>query len=182
MSMLLFIGIFITVFIISFQIGTYVKLVRDGNEDISKPIHFVTYNPWEVHGLPNHKGSTGQVVENRSLQKKFDQGNLLMKVLRKEYQFNPIQFQEGEVLQRNMTKRVRFTDSIAMNRNDKYQRLMAVLGILRQRVSYIRQDAFSPKKSRSSINALETADTSNNRLDPTNSKLFRLYKQLKSMK
>ena len=98
--------------------------------------------------------------------------------MRKEYQFNPIQFEEGAVLQRKMIKRA-CTDPIAMNRNDPYQRLNGLLEILRPRVTYIHHDAMSPKNYRSSMNTLETADRSNRRLNPANLKLLRIYKYLK---
>ena len=141
----------------------------------------VTYNPQKRHDSLSQKRSNGQGVENRILQKKFDQWNLLMQLMRKEYQFDPIQFEEGDVIQPEVLKRA----SIALvpkNRNDRYQRLMGLMEILKPRSSYIRRYTVDPKKSRSSKNNLEAADRSKKRLDSANQKLLRIYRQIKSIK
>ena len=180
-------GLSIPFFVISFLIGKYVELAKDGEYDIIIPIDFVTYNPRKRHDSLKHKRSTDQGRANRTLQKKMmypDQWNLLMKLMRKEYQFHPIRFEEGEVIN---TKFIHHSKraSIALtpkNRNDPYQRLMGVLESLRPRFSYIRKYIVSPKKSRSSMNNLEAADRSKKRLDSANQKLLRIYRQIKSIK
>ena len=101
--------------------------------------------------------------------------------MRKEYQFDPIQFEEGDVIPPEVLKR----GSIALvpkNRNDRYQRLMGLMEILKPRSSYIRRYTVDPKKSRSSMKNLEAADRSKKRLDSANQKLLRIYRQIKSIK